>query len=231
MSSNSALKISEMPEETRPINRVNSVGADAASTIELLACLLQTGNAMEQANLIIKQFGSLENLSQASKHDLVKVPGIGPAQAAKLMAACELGRRALMAGVTEEKIQIQCPAKVGEFLRLYIGNKTRENFAVLHLNTRNEIVDQEILYIGTVNTSLVRIAEVFQHAVQRDSVAIIVGHNHPSGTTTPSPEDITLTRRLVDAGKLLEVDILDHIVVTRDSYYSMREHRQGFENA
>ncbi len=102
---------------------------------------------------------------------------------------------------------------------------------VLYLDTRNRVVDQEVLYVGSLNTSLVRIAEVFRGAVRRNCAAVIVAHNHPSGDPNPSPEDVALTRRLVDAGKLLEVDVLDHLVIGQNRYVSLRERALGFEAA
>ena len=146
------------------------------------------------------------------------------------MAALELGRR-LMAEAPEERYQIRAPGDAAHLLLPRLSHKEQENFAVLYLNTRNQVTDQEVLYKGSLNTSLVRVAEVFRGAVRRNCAAVIVAHNHPSGDPSPSPEDIALTRRLVDAGKLLEIDVLDHLVIGHNRYISLRECALGFEPA
>src|SRR5690606_32309380 len=112
-----------------------------------------------------------------------------------------------------------------------LGFQEQEHFTVLFLDTRNRVTDEETLYVGSLNTSLVRIAEVFRGAVRRNCAAVIVAHNHPSGDPTPSPEDVALTRRLVDAGKLLEIEVLDHLVIGNNRYVSLRERALGFESA
>jgi DNA repair protein RadC len=158
---------------------------------------------------------------------LTNVPGIGPKTAAALRAALELGRR-LMSEAVQDEIQIRSPEDAARILLPMLSYQEQENFTILYLNTRNHVVDKEILYRGSLNTSLVRIAEVFKGAVRRNCAAIIVAHNHPSGDPEPSPEDVALTRRLIQAGELLEVELLDHVVVGNTRYVSMRERKLGF---
>ena len=154
--------------------------------------------------------------------------GIGPAQAARLQAALELGRR-VVAEPLSDKVQIRAPSDASNALMAQLGHETQECFVVVYLDTRNRILEMETLYRGTLNCSLVRVTEVFQGAAVRHCAAIIVAHNHPSGDPDPSPEDIMLTRRLVEAGKILEVEVLDHLVIGQGRYVSLRERNLGFE--
>jgi DNA repair protein RadC len=224
--------VKEMPEKERPRERLARVGPQSLSTSELLAIILRTGvggeNVLTMSNRILGTFGGLAGLARASFAQLTAQRGLGPAKASQLMAAFELGRR-LMAEAPEERYQIRSPSDASHILLPLIGHKEQEHFVVLYLDTRNRVVDQEILYKGSLNTSLVRTAEVFRGAVRRNSAALVVAHNHPSGDPHPSPEDIALTRRLVKAGKLLEVDVLDHLVIGQNRYVSLRERELGFE--
>jgi len=224
--------VKEMPEKERPRERLARVGPQSLSTSELLAIILRTGvggeNVLTMSNRILGTFSGLAGLARASFAQLTAQRGLGPAKASQLMAAFELGRR-LMAEAPEERYQIRSPSDASHILLPLIGHKEQEHFVVLYLDTRNRVVDQEILYKGSLNTSLVRTAEVFRGAVRRNSAALVVAHNHPSGDPHPSPEDIALTRRLVKAGKLLEVDVLDHLVIGQNRYVSLRERELGFE--
>ena len=171
--------------------------------MELLACLFQTG------------------------HALGEVQGIGPAQAVRVPAAIELAA-GLQAELGEDRLQIRCPSDAAHMLMALIGHRELEYFVVVYLDTSHRVIDREILYQRTLNSSLVRIAEVFRGAVRRNCASIMVSHNHPSGDPSPSPEDVALTRRLVEAGKVMEVEVLDHIVVGRTQYVSLRERGTGF---
>ncbi|MEA3396539.1 MAG: DNA repair protein RadC [Chloroflexota bacterium] len=223
-----------MPAEERPRERLAHAGPQALSTTELLAIILRTGvggeNVLNMSTRILAQYGGLAGLARADFAQLEAVKGLGPAKTAQLLAAFELGRR-LTLEAPEERLQIRSPADAAHFLTPLIGHKEQENFVVLYLDTRNRVTDREILYKGSLNTSLVRVAEVFRGAIRRNSAGIIVAHNHPSGDPNPSPEDVALTRRLVKAGKLLEVDLLDHVVIGQNRYVSLRERALGFEEA
>jgi len=182
------------------------------------------------ASRLLSQFGGLAGLARADFAQLAAEHGLGPAKTAQIQAALELGRR-LMAESPEERWQIRAPSDAAHILMPLIGHKEQELFAVLFLDTRNRVTAREILYQGSLNTSLVRIAEVFRGAVRRNCAALIVAHNHPSGDPSPSPEDVALTRRLVEAGKMLEIDVLDHLVIGENRYVSLRERALGFETA
>jgi len=230
----SYITVKEMPVKERPRERLEHAGPQALSTTELLAIILRTGlggeNVLTMSSRILGEFGGLAGLARAEFSQLVNVRGLGPAKSAQLLAAFELGRR-LMAESPEERLQIRAPSDASHILLPLLGHKSQENFVVLYLDTRNRVTDQELLYKGSLNTSLVRTAEVFRGAIRRNSAGIIVAHNHPSGDPHPSPEDIALTRRLVKAGKLLEVNLLDHLVIGHNRYVSLREKDLGFEEA
>jgi len=230
----SYVTVKEMPTDERPRERLARMGAQALSTAELLAIILRTGvggeNVLAMAGRILAQFDGLAGLARADFSELAAVHGLGPAKSAQVMAALELGRR-LMAEAPEERWQIRSPGDAARVLMPALGYLEQEQFAVLYLDTRNRVMAQEMLYKGSLNTSLVRIAEVFRGAVRRNCAALIVAHNHPSGDPSPSSEDVALTRRLIEAGKLLEIDVLDHLVIGQNRYVSLRERALGFESA
>jgi DNA repair protein RadC len=226
--------VKEMPVDERPRERLMRAGPQALSTAELLAIILRVGvggeNVLTMASRLLANFDGLGGIARADFAQLAAQRGLGPAKTAQILAALELGRR-LMAESPEERWQIRAPSDAANILMPRLGFQQQEHFAILYLDTRNRVADQETLYIGSLNTSLVRIAEVFRGAVRRNCAALIVAHNHPSGDPNPSPEDVALTRRLVDAGKLLEVDVLDHLVIGHNRYVSLRERALGFESA
>ncbi len=226
------ITVKEMPEEERPRERLARVGPQALSSAELLAIILRTGvkgeNVVAMASRLLAQHGGLGGLSRVELAQLAQEHGLGPAKASQLLAALELGRR-LMAESPEERYQIRAPQDAANLLIPLIGHQEQEHFVVLYLDTRNRVLDREVLYKGSLNTSLVRVAEVFRGAIRRNCAGIIVAHNHPSGDPSPSPEDIALTRRLVEAGKLVEVDLLDHVIVGHNRHVSLRERGMGFD--
>ena len=226
------ITVKDIPEDERPRERMRKVGPAALSTSELIAIILRVGvtgeSVLSLATRLLSKYHGLSGLSRAEFTQLTKEHGMGPAKTAQLLAALELGRR-LMAEPTSEYVQIKAPGDAGILLLPMLGHQIQEHFVVLYLDTRNRVIDQETLYKGSLNTSLVRIAEVFRGAVRRHCASIIVAHNHPSGDPSPSPEDIALTRRLIEAGKLLEVDVLDHLVVGQNRFVSLRERGLGFD--
>lgn len=227
------ITVKEMPTDERPRERMAHVGPQALSAAELLAIILRTGvggeNVLTMANRLLSQYGGVGGLARADFSQLAAEHGLGPAKTAQILAALELGRR-LMAENPEERFQIRAPSDAANLLMPMLGHKEQEHFVVLYLDTRNRVLEHELLYKGSLNTSLVRIAEVFRGAVRRNCAGVIVAHNHPSGDPAPSPEDVALTRRLVEAGKLLEVDLLDHLVIGQNRFVSLRERGLGFES-
>ena len=231
-------KIKDLPSSERPRERLLHYGAASLSTSELLAIILRTGtrtrgsshNVTRLAEDLVTSFKGLNGLSSAAISDLCNHKGVGPAKAAQVKAALELGRR-LVVEQPEESPQVRCPADVANLLQLEMAPLEHEQFRVVLLDTKNRIIQVHKLYDGTVNTSLVRVAEVFREAVRQNSAAIVVVHNHPSGDPAPSQEDIRLTAEIVRAGRLLDVDVLDHLVIGRRGYVSLRERQLGFDQS
>jgi len=222
-------KVADLPEAERPVNRIREAGPQAVSNAELLACILQTGDALNQANALLTELGGLAGLARAEQCMLDTVPGIGKARAAQIEAAIELGRR-IAATPARDLPQVQRPDDVAAVLMPLLRNAEQEKFVVLFLDTRNHIFDQEVLYKGTLNSSTVRISEVFRGATRRNCASIIVSHNHPSGDPSPSPEDIALTRQLAKAGEMLQITVLDHIIIGQGRFVSLRERGVGFDD-
>jgi len=220
-------KIRDLPVRERPVNRLRHVGPGAVSTTELLACLLQTSDALYQAQQLLVRFEGLHGLVRACETEIVQVDGIGPAQAARIQAALEFGRRLLLT-TPEDRLVVRSPGDVAQLLMAEMSHLEQEHFRVLHMDTRNRMLGDETLYVGTLNASHIRIGEVFRDAVKRNCAAIIVAHNHPSGDPTPSPEDVEVTRQLVKAGSLLDIEVLDHLVIGQQRFVSLRERGLGF---
>jgi DNA repair protein RadC len=157
-----------------------------------------------------------------------EVKGIGAAKAVAIKAALELGRRLLLSEANERP-QIRSPQDVASMLQLKMGLLQQEHLQVVLLNTKNFVVGTRTVYVGSLNASLIRTAEVFRDAVKENCAAIIVAHNHPSGDPTPSPEDVRVTRELVAAGKLLDIEVLDHLVIGQNRYISLKQQKLGFD--
>ena len=224
--------IKEMPEDLRPRERLEYVGAGALSVAELLAIVLRTGgrgeNVIRQAERLLTQFNGLPGLAQASFEELTKAHGVGKAKVTQIKAAMELGRRLLLAA-PQERTKIQSPTDVANLLMLDMGLLEREEVRVVLLDTKNHVQRIAKVYSGSLNAAVIRVNEIFTEAVRANSAALIVVHNHPSGDPTPSPEDVQVTEQIVAAGKLLQIDVLDHLIITRATYVSLKEKRLGFE--
>jgi DNA repair protein RadC len=223
--------IKELPEDLRPRERLAYAGAPALSTAELLAIILRTGgqgeNVIRMAERLLTSFGGLAGLAQASYEELCQAHGLGPAKVTQIKAALELGRRLLLAA-PQERAQIRSPADVANLLMLEMGLLEQEHMRTVLLNTKNQVIRISTVYTGSLNTAVVRIGEVFREAIRANCAGIIAVHNHPSGDPTPSPEDVRVTKMLVDAGKLLDIDVLDHLIIGRNRYVSLKERGLGF---
>ena len=228
------LMIADMAAEERPRERLMHYGAGALANRELLAILLRTGVAgcsvLELADRLLSAFGGLRGLSQASVGEIgAAVKGLGPAKAAQVLAALELGQRAATLR-PEDRPQVKSPADAANLLMGDMSYFQQEHLRVLLLDTKNYVLNnwRDSLYKGSLNSSVVRVAEIFREAIRVNAAAIIVAHNHPSGDPTPSPEDIRVTRDVRQAGELLNIPLLDHVVIGAQRYVSMKERGLGF---
>lgn len=224
-------KLKELPADDRPRERMLAQGPGALSNAELLAIILRTGSANENvlslAARLLAEFGGLAGLLKASWADLRKVHGMGEVKAIEIKAALELGRRMLLA-TPEERPQVKSPADVANLLMIEMGALEQEHLRAVVLNTKNQVLSIVTVYAGSLNAAIVRVGEVFREAVRQNAAAIIVVHNHPSGDPTPSPEDVKVTQQIVDAGRLLDIEVLDHIIIGQQRYISLRERNLGF---
>lgn len=218
--------VHDIPANERPRERLQKNGADMLTTAELLAIILRTGtqreNVIEVANKLITKYGGLAGLMSADFHELSGEHGLGPAKSAQLKAALEIGKR-LSVLPTEKRYQIQSADDAARLVRMELMYLDHEEMHILLLDTKNQVVECVKRYKGTVNSSVLRIAEIMRPAITRNCPRIIVSHNHPSGDPTPSPEDIEVTYQLAEAGKLLDIELLDHIIIGNPLYISLKE--------
>ena len=223
--------VREMPSEERPRERLERYGARSLQTAELLAILLRVGtpgeNVVELSTRLLRYYGGLHGLLTAEMPELCAEHGLGQAKATTLKAALELGRR-FTVEAPQERPQITGPQDAVDLVQWEMGYLKQEQLRVLCLDTKNYVVAQEVVYQGTANSSVVRVAEVFKPAISRTCPAIVVVHNHPSGDPTPSPEDVRTTEQVRKAGELLDVELLDHIVVGQQKWVSLKERGLGF---
>jgi len=223
--------IHDMPTGERPRERLQHYGAEALSTAELMAILLRTGsrgeNVLDLATRLLIEFDGLGGLARASVSELSAIKGVGQAKAAQLKAGLEIGRRLLVAA-PHERPQITSPADAANLLMLEMAHLEQEHLRVLLLDTKNRVQASPTIYKGNVNTSVIRIAELFREAIRHNSTAMIAVHNHPSGDPTPSPEDVQVTRHIVEAGNLLDIEVLDHLIIGQGRYVSLKERGLGF---
>lgn len=224
--------IRDMPVDERPRERLRMRGPEALTNAELVAILLRTGtsgeNVLAVAQRILSKFEGLRGLGAAGFGQLCAERAMGEAKAAQLIAAVELGKRTVHAQPPERRI-IRSPEDVYALLFADMALLDQEQLRVVLLSTRNEVLSVREVYRGNVSSALVRVAEVFTAAVREGCPSIIVVHNHPSGDPTPSAEDAALTRQLIDAGKLLGVEVLDHVIIARDGHRSLKDLKLGFE--
>ena len=224
-------RITDLHATERPRERLAALGPQALSNAELIAILLRVGvpgeNAVQVGQRLLQTFDGLNGLHRAPFEELCAQHGIGAAKAAQLKAAIELGRR-LTLETPEQRPVINSPADAAALVQYEMCALEQEHLRVLLLDTRNHVLDIVEVYKGSVNSSQVRVGEIFKVAVRRNASALIVAHNHPSGDPTPSPDDVAVTRAIVQAGKLLDVDVLDHLVIGQGRWVSLKERGLGF---
>jgi DNA repair protein RadC len=224
--------VHDLPANERPRERLKASGPGALSNIELLALILGRGikgeSVMDTSRKLLSHFGSLKNVIEATLEELTQIRGLGPAKASQLVACFEIARR-----VANEETEIESgrlkssaitnPLDAAKLVRSQISDFSKENFFVLSLDTRNRLIGIDKVSQGTLNASLVHPRETFESAIRKHAAQIMIAHNHPSGGTDPSEEDIKITKRLYEAGKIMGIELLDHIIVTKQSYLSFME--------
>jgi len=221
-----------MPQGERPRERLRDYGPHFLSNAELLAILLRTGtraeNVINLATRLLATNGGLAGLAKAGFLELSQVHGMGEAKVSQVMAALELGKRLSALPIGEYPV-ISSPQDVANLLTPEMALLSQESLRVLLLNTRNQVLSVSEVYRGNVNTAVIRAAEVFQDAVKENCPSVIVVHNHPSGDPTPSTDDINVTSQLQQAAKLLDIELLDHIVIAQSGFVSLKELGKGFQ--
>ncbi len=219
--------IKELPEDERPREKLLHYGSNFLSNGELLAILIGSGtrnrSALTVANRVLSMEGrGLSYLADCTPEELCKIEGIGEAKSCKLIAAIELGRR-ISQSAGEKRYTAGSPEEVAGLYMEEMRHLKKEYFKVLYLNTKNQILASENVSIGNLNSSIVHPREVFRNAIKKGAAAIIVIHNHPSGNPLPSQNDLDVTKRLQEAGKLLGIPLLDHLVIGDGVYVSLKE--------
>ncbi len=226
------LTIKEMPASERPRERMARLGPSALSSAELMAIILRTGtggeNVVHMAERLLARFGGLAGMARADLAELMSAHGIGQAKAAELKAAFELGRR-LVATMPEARPQVGAPEDAASLVMAEMGLLRQEQLRVILLDTQNRVQAIPTVYVGSLNASIVRAAEVFRAAITQSAASVIIVHNHPSGDPTPSALDVEVTQRLVAAGALLDIVVIDHLVIGHQRFVSMRKQGLGFD--
>lgn len=220
------LMIKELPIDERPREKMREKGAQAMGNSELLAILLRTGShdesALRLAEHLLEQQGGLAGFGNATTEDIELIKGIGSAKATTILAAIELGRRVAILA-TADRVVVSSPDDVAALLLPRFRFESREHFVAVLLSTKNHVIKTPVISIGSLNASIVHPRELFREAINARAASVILAHNHPSGDPTPSPEDISLTRKLKDAGQLLDIPVLDHVILGDGKYVSLKD--------
>ncbi|EJO7236056.1 DNA repair protein RadC [Listeria monocytogenes] len=216
----------EISENEKPREKLQSYGIEALSSSELVALIIETGTKNESvltiANRIIMKFKNVGEMQYASIEEFQLVNGIGIAKASKIMAAIELGRRISI--VTEqEEVVVRCPEDAVKLVMPELAFLFQEHFHCLFLNTKNQVIYRQTIFVGGLNASIVHPREVFRLALRKSAASIMCFHNHPSGDPTPSSEDLLVTKRLAEAGNIVGITLLDHIIIGKNKYISLKE--------
>lgn len=223
------LTMKDLPEAERPRERLYKYGPEVLSNSELLAIIISVGNKKESAVTLAQRvltYGQSDNelmwLLQASVEEISSIEGIGPVKAGKIKAALELGRRINRTGATNKAV-IKTPQDISALLMDQMRYLKKEYFKLVQLDTKNKVIAIDDISIGTLDASIVHPREVFLSAIKHCSASVILVHNHPSGDPSPSHEDIATTRRLVQAGDILGISVLDHVIIGDGTIISLKE--------
>lgn len=219
------MKYKERLPEEKPREKMKASGASSLSNCELLSILLRTGNKSESveelSNRLVKEMGNISKLANSSINTLTKIKGIGICKAATILAAIELGKRTLKK--SNKNINLSNTKKIFEYYKNDFIGETKERFFVLLFDQKMHLIEKEELYKGTIKGLMISPGEVFKNAIKENATSIIIMHNHPSGDPTPSRADEELTMRIIESGKILDIEVLDHIIISPEKYYSFFE--------
>lgn len=219
------LKISDIPLHERPRERLLTYGANSLSNEELLAIVLRTGNKNENAlglsYKILNSVGGLQGLFKSSPRELMKIHGVKEAKATQIVAVCELYKRFKISNIYQRKISK--PSDIADLVMDELNTLTQEVVLLITLDTKNKVISKREVFKGSLNSSLIHPREIFREALKDSAASIIICHNHPSGDTTPSKEDINVTLRIKECGKLMGIELLDHIIIGRNKFISLKE--------
>ena len=217
--------IHDLPKEERPRERLLKFGEQALSAQELLQLILGRGIAGESvavtAQKLLAQFGSLQKLAEASIEELSSIKGIGLAKAAQIRAVFEIGRRLSIQASSYKKKELTSPEKVFKFIKTRLKDYAKEHFYLIALDARNWSIHE--VSLGTLNANLVHPREAFAEAIKSRAASVIFAHNHPSGDPEPSQDDLEITKRLIDSGKILGIEVVDHVIITKTGFLSFKE--------
>ncbi len=227
MEKESSFTVHDLPKPERPRERLQRLGADALSSQELLALIIGRGipkrSVMTIAQELLTRFGNVKAIGEATLEELTQIKGIGVAKAVQIKASFELGKREDLEPDGLPPYDIRNPEAVVKAVGASIKEKAKEHFKLILLNNRNRIICTSTVSVGTLNTSLVHPREVFKDAILHSAASVVLAHNHPSGDPEPSEDDMKITRKLVDSGKILGIEVLDHIIIGKNSFCSFRE--------
>lgn len=220
--------VKEMPLEEQPRKRLQKYGVHSLATHELLAIILRTGcqkqSAIDVAKALLYNFDSIDHLNEVTVAELMQTKGIGEAKAIEILAAIELGKR-INTPITSN-VLISSPQQSYHFLKDSMQHLSQENLVCLFLNLKSEVISQKIITMGTINNTIFNPRDILKWGLKLSASAIIVAHNHPSGNPEPSQEDLIVTKKLVQASKLVDILIVDHIIIGKNRYFSFLEHNK-----
>ena len=226
MNGTKSFTVHDLPKSERPRERLQKHGAEALSSQELLSLIIGRGvskkSVMTIAQELLSKFGNIKAISEATLEELSQIKGIGFAKAAQLKASFELGKRQDLEPELKD-FDIKDPQSVVKAIRASIKDKAKEHFKLILLNARNKIIGISTVSVGSLNASIVHPREVFKDAIMHNAYSVVLAHNHPSGDSEPSEDDLMITKRLVDAGKILDIKVTDHIIITKNGYFSFKE--------
>lgn len=220
------LMIRDVPKEARPRERLLADGPESLSNQELLALLLRTGtkeeSVLQLSQRLLHHFEGLRLLKDATVEEMTSIKGIGEAKAIQILAAIELGRRISRLSY-DERYVIRSPEDGAKYVMDDMRFLSQEHFVAIYLNTKNQVIHRKTVFIGSLNASIVHPREVFKEAIKRSAASVICAHNHPSGDPTPSREDIEVTRRLAECGRIIGIELLDHLIIGDQKFISLKE--------